>query len=84
MYINNLEQHTLKNYDNGIPVSMTTAGHLTYECRNFIRTDPKNDLLLDVSSTSSESSDVSITSTSSSSDSEERESRSKFNIPATV
>uniref|UniRef100_A0A8C4Q971 Protein SREK1IP1 n=1 Tax=Eptatretus burgeri TaxID=7764 RepID=A0A8C4Q971_EPTBU len=30
-------------------------GHLTYECRNFVRADPSRDLLLDVSSTSSES-----------------------------
>ena len=31
-----------------------SAGHLTYECRNFIRADPKNELLLDISSTSSD------------------------------
>ena len=34
------------------------AGHLTYECRNMIRADPKNEVLLDVSSTSSEESDL--------------------------
>merc|ERR1712141_281245 len=30
-------------------------GHLTYECRNFLRLDPEKEVLLDVSSTSSES-----------------------------
>ena len=34
------------------------AGHLTYECRNMIRADPKNEVLLDISSTSSEESDL--------------------------
>ena len=29
-------------------------GHLTFECRNFIRADPGRDVTLDVSSTSSE------------------------------
>uniref|UniRef100_A0A8D2J4T4 Protein SREK1IP1 n=1 Tax=Varanus komodoensis TaxID=61221 RepID=A0A8D2J4T4_VARKO len=29
-------------------------GHLTFECRNFLRVDPKRDIVLDVSSTSSE------------------------------
>ncbi|KFO27725.1 Protein SREK1IP1 [Fukomys damarensis] len=33
------------------------AGHLTFECRNFLRVDPKRDIVLDVSSTSSEDSD---------------------------
>ncbi|GAB1608320.1 hypothetical protein Ahia01_001116200 [Argonauta hians] len=33
------------------------AGHLTFQCRNFIKADPRKDVLLDVSSTSSESSD---------------------------
>ncbi len=37
------------------------AGHLTYECRNFIRTGPS----LDISSTSSDDSEVSVSSTSS-------------------
>ncbi|XP_066887136.1 protein SREK1IP1 isoform X5 [Kogia breviceps] len=32
-------------------------GHLTFECRNFLRVDPKRDIVLDVSSTSSEESD---------------------------
>lgn len=32
-------------------------GHLTYQCRNFIKVDPKKDVVLDVSSTSSEESD---------------------------
>ncbi|KAF5279777.1 hypothetical protein FQR65_LT03308 [Abscondita terminalis] len=31
------------------------AGHLTYQCRNFIKVDPNKEILLDVSSTSSES-----------------------------
>ena len=52
-----------------------TAGHLTYECRNFIRADPNKDVLLDVSSTSSESEDeVSIASTSSPSSSDQKDS----------
>ncbi|XP_065205505.1 protein SREK1IP1-like [Planococcus citri] len=29
-------------------------GHLTYQCRNFIKVDPNKDVVLDVSSTSSE------------------------------
>ena len=29
-------------------------GHLTYQCRNFIKVDPNQDVVLDVSSTSSE------------------------------
>ncbi|XP_057598626.1 protein SREK1IP1 isoform X3 [Hippopotamus amphibius kiboko] len=33
-------------------------GHLTFECRNFLRVDPKRDIVLDVSSTSSEESDA--------------------------
>ncbi|XP_041358272.1 protein SREK1IP1-like [Gigantopelta aegis] len=33
------------------------AGHLTYQCRNFIKADPNKDVMLDVSSTSSDSSD---------------------------
>ncbi|XP_064084301.1 protein SREK1IP1-like isoform X2 [Macrobrachium nipponense] len=32
-------------------------GHLTYQCRNFIKVDPLKDVVLDVSSTSSEESD---------------------------
>lgn len=52
-----------------------TAGHLTYECRNFIRADPNKDVLLDVSSTSSESEDeVSISSTSSPTSSDQKDS----------
>lgn len=31
------------------------TGHLTYQCRNFIKVDPNKDIVLDVSSTSSES-----------------------------
>lgn len=33
------------------------AGHLTFECRNFVRVDPRKDIVLDVSSTSSEESE---------------------------
>ena len=47
---------------------LTPAGHLTYECRNMIRADPKNEVLLDVSSTSSEESDVGSLLSSSSSE----------------
>ena len=31
------------------------AGHLTYQCRNFLKVDPNKDIVLDVSSTSSDS-----------------------------
>ncbi|XP_026728262.1 protein SREK1IP1-like [Trichoplusia ni] len=31
------------------------AGHLTFQCRNFIKVDPNKEIVLDVSSTSSES-----------------------------
>lgn len=31
------------------------AGHLTYQCRNFLKVDPNKEIVLDVSSTSSES-----------------------------
>lgn len=34
------------------------AGHLTYQCRNFIKVDPNKDIVLDVSSTSSDSDDA--------------------------
>jgi len=34
-----------------------SAGHLTFECRNFLRVDPQRDIVLDVSSTSSEDSE---------------------------
>ncbi|CAH1725323.1 protein SREK1IP1-like [Aphis gossypii] len=30
------------------------SGHLTFQCRNFIKIDPNKDIVLDVSSTSSE------------------------------
>ena len=51
------------------------AGHLTYECRNFIRVDPNKELLLDISSTSSDESEeqISISSTSSLTESSESE-----------
>lgn len=38
-------------------VQFSAAGHLTFECRNFLRVDPKRDIVLDVSSTSSEESE---------------------------
>uniref|UniRef100_T1J6V0 Uncharacterized protein n=1 Tax=Strigamia maritima TaxID=126957 RepID=T1J6V0_STRMM len=31
------------------------AGHLTYQCKNFVTVNPDKDIVLDVSSTSSES-----------------------------
>lgn len=31
------------------------AGHLTYQCRNFIKVDPDKEIVLDVSTTSSDS-----------------------------
>ena len=31
------------------------GGHLTFQCRNFLKVDPAKDILLDVSSTSSDS-----------------------------
>ncbi|XP_068157163.1 protein SREK1IP1 [Drosophila tropicalis] len=31
------------------------AGHLTYQCRNFLKVDPNKEILLDVESTSSDS-----------------------------
>lgn len=36
------------------------AGHLTFECRNFVRVDPQKDIVLDVSSTSTEESEEDI------------------------
>lgn len=36
------------------------AGHLTFECRNFVRVDPQKDIVLDVSSTSSEESEEDV------------------------
>ncbi|CAG5055163.1 unnamed protein product [Parnassius apollo] len=33
------------------------AGHLTFQCRNFIKVDPNKEIVLDVSSTSSDSED---------------------------
>ena len=58
-----------------------TAGHLTYECRNFIKLDKQN-IHLDVSSTSSEEesdedNEVSIPSTSSPSSSEDDRKKKK-------
>ncbi|KAM6922082.1 protein SREK1IP1 [Xenentodon cancila] len=35
-------------------------GHLTFECRNFVRVDPQKDIVLDVSSTSSEESEEDV------------------------
>lgn len=37
------------------------SGHLTFQCRNFIKIDPNKDIVLDVSSTSSESDDDYVT-----------------------
>lgn len=37
-----------------------SAGHLTFECRNFVRVDPQKDIVLDVSSTSSEESEEEV------------------------
>jgi hypothetical protein len=34
-----------------------SAGHLTFQCRNFVKSDPSKDVVLDVSSTSTDSSD---------------------------
>ena len=39
-------------------IFIISAGHLTYECRNFIKADhQRDDILLDVSSTSTDSDD---------------------------
>lgn len=37
------------------------AGHLTYQCRNFIKVDPNKEIVLDVSSTSSDSDENYVT-----------------------
>jgi len=37
------------------------SGHLTFQCRNFIKIDPNKDIVLDVSSTSSESDEEYVT-----------------------
>uniref|UniRef100_A0A1B0CLS0 Protein SREK1IP1 n=1 Tax=Lutzomyia longipalpis TaxID=7200 RepID=A0A1B0CLS0_LUTLO len=37
------------------------TGHLTYQCRNFLKLDPEKEILLDVSSTSSDSDDKYVT-----------------------
>ena len=34
-----------------------SAGHLTFQCRNFVKVDPDRDIILDVSSTSSDTDD---------------------------
>lgn len=59
----------------GCLVLFSSGGHLTFQCRNFVRVDPKKDVVVDVSSTSSEDDSdkeisVSSTSTPSSSDSD--------------
>ena len=54
-------------------IIFSSAGHLTFQCYNFLRVDPKKDVVVDVSSTSSESSEdhnVSVSSTSTPSSSE--------------
>ena len=38
-------------------VQTFAAGHMTFQCRNFLKADPNKDIVLDVSSTSSDSSD---------------------------
>ena len=38
-----------------------TAGHLTFQCRNFQRIDPSRAVVLDVSSTSSEEEEEFVT-----------------------
>ncbi len=48
-----------------VDLHVPAAGHLTYECRNFIRTGTSQDIHLDISSTSSDDSEVSVSSTSS-------------------
>lgn len=37
------------------------SGHLTFQCRNFIKVDPNKDIVLDVSSTSSEAEEDYVT-----------------------
>ncbi|XP_050537712.1 protein SREK1IP1-like [Daktulosphaira vitifoliae] len=37
------------------------SGHLTFQCRNFIKIDPNKEIVLDVSSTSSESDEPYVT-----------------------
>lgn len=37
------------------------AGHLTYQCRNFIKIDPNKEIVLDVSSTSSDTDENYVT-----------------------
>lgn len=37
------------------------SGHLTFQCRNFIKIDPNKEIVLDVSSTSSESDEAYVT-----------------------
>ena len=73
---------TITNNTSYIILVLTTAGHLTYECRNFIRVDPTKDVHLDISSTSSEESDddgadISISSTSTPTSSSEEERRKR-------
>ena len=59
------------------------GGHLTFQCRNFVRVDPKKDVVVDVSSTSSEEEDsdkeisVSSTTTPTSSDSDSKRKKSQ-------
>ena len=65
-----------------VNVSTSPGGHLTFQCRNFVRVDPKKDVVVDVSSTSSEDESekevsVSSTSTPSSSDSDTKRRETK-------
>ena len=34
-----------------------SVGHLTFQCRNFLKADPQKDIVLDIDSTSSDSDD---------------------------
>ena len=67
-----------------MPFLVILAGHLTFQCRNFIQTDPKKDVIVDVSSTSSEDSEdeVSVSSTSSATSSSESEFAKLWNYPS--
>ena len=68
---------------------ISPGGHLTFQCRNFVRVDPKKDVVVDVSSTSSEDDSdkevsVSSTSTPSSSDSDTKGKKPKIQKRKTV
>lgn len=54
------------------------AGHLTYQCRNFIKVDPNKEIVLDVSSTSSDSDENYVTPLTDLRDKELRERKKKL------